>query len=157
MKLQTIRKERKMSQRRLAIQSGVNFRSLQDYEQGHKKLLSANGDTLLRLTTTLGCSLEMLLLPKQKGAPLHPSNCVSLSEILQQRFFCEKYVTAGRWVSDGQTLSVLFYHEGRQYMLPFSAVFDATNMSVLCDAAELQMEECIEDALFERDGFESWR
>ena len=42
--------------------SGVNFRSLQDYEQGHKKLTSASGDVLLRLSTVLGCSMEDLLL-----------------------------------------------------------------------------------------------
>ncbi len=157
MKLKNIRHAKKLSQRRLAIQSGVNFHSLQDYEQGHKRLLSANGETLLRLATTLGCSVEALLLPNQKGAPLHPKNRVPLSEILQQRFYCEKHETAGRWVSDGKTLSILFYYEGQQYLLPFSAYFDARNTSPLCDAAVLQMEEAIEDSLFERDGFESWR
>ncbi len=156
MKLKNLREKRKLSQRRLAIQSGVNFRSLQDYEQGHKKLTSANGDTLLRLTTTLGCSLESLLLPNLKGAPIHPRNRVSLPEILQQRFYCEKYETAGCWVSDGKTLSILFYYEGERYTLPFAAFFDAHNISDLCDAAVLQMEEWIEDVRFERDGFESW-
>ena len=40
----------------------VNSRSLQDYEQGHKKLTSADGDVLLRLSTVLGCSITELLI-----------------------------------------------------------------------------------------------
>ncbi len=156
MKLKSIRKERKLSQRRLAIQSGVNYRSLQDYEQGHKKLTSANGDTLLRLSTTLGCSVESLLLPNQKGAPIHPKNRLPLDEILQQRFYCEKYETSGRWISDGETLSVFFYHNGRQFILPFAAYFDTHNISDLCDAAVLKMEEGIEDVLFEENGYDRW-
>ena len=53
MGLREIRKERNLTQKELAQRSGVNFRSLQDYEQGHKKLTSANGDILLRLSTVL--------------------------------------------------------------------------------------------------------
>ncbi len=39
-------------------------------------------------------------------------------------------------------------------MLPFPAFFDKSNMSFLCDAAVLKMEEYIEDSFHERDGFE---
>ena len=62
MKLKELRKKRNLTQKELASMSGVNFRSLQDYEQGHKKLTSASGDVLLRLSTVLGCSMEDLLL-----------------------------------------------------------------------------------------------
>ena len=62
MGLREIRKERNLTQKELAQRSGVNFRSLQDYEQGHKKLTSANGDILRRLSTVLGCTTEDLLL-----------------------------------------------------------------------------------------------
>ncbi len=44
----------------LAKQAGINCRSLQDYEQWHKKLSSANRDTLSCLSTVLGCSIEEL-------------------------------------------------------------------------------------------------
>ena len=53
MSLQELRKSRNLTQKELALQTGINFRSLQDYEQGHKKLTSANGDILLRLSTVL--------------------------------------------------------------------------------------------------------
>ncbi len=156
MKLKRMRERRKMSQRRLACQSGVNFRSLQDYEQGHKNLASANGETLLRLSTALGCPIEELVLPSVNGAPLHPRNRVPLDEILRHRFLCEKYGTWGRWVSDGETLATLFYHDGVRYLLPFDGYFDEKTIRFLCDAAVLQMEEAIEDALAEKDGFERW-
>ena len=42
MGLREIRKQRNMTQKELAQISGVNFRSLQDYEQGHKRLSSAS-------------------------------------------------------------------------------------------------------------------
>ena len=67
----------KMTQSMLAQKSGVNFRSLQDYEQGHKPLSSASGDVLLRLASTLGCSVEQLLLSdeiRNIGAPVLPAN-----------------------------------------------------------------------------------
>ena len=62
MGLREIRKSRNITQKELAKRSGVNFRSLQDYEQGHKKLSSASGDIIMRLSTVLGCTAEDLLL-----------------------------------------------------------------------------------------------
>ena len=61
MSLQSIREQRGMTRRELAQRSGVNFRSIQDYEQGHKRLSSAGGETLLRLASALGCQIEELL------------------------------------------------------------------------------------------------
>ena len=57
-----------MTQKELDQISGVNFCSLQDYEQGHKRLSSASGDILLRLSTGLGCTPEDLLLDNLKDA-----------------------------------------------------------------------------------------
>ncbi len=85
MGLGEIRKSRKLTQRELAQKSGVNFRSLQDYEQGHKKLTSASGDILLRLSTVLGCATEDLLLDDVAGASLMPSNQLDISAIQGQR------------------------------------------------------------------------
>lgn len=96
MGLREIRKSRNLTRRELAQRSGVNFRSLQDYEQGHKSLLSASGDTLLRLSTTLGCSMEDLLLDDAIGAPILPENRLSIQEIQGVRVCCERYHTAGR-------------------------------------------------------------
>ena len=54
MSLKNIREQLGMTRRELAQRSGVNFRSIQDYEQGHKRLNSAGGETLLRLASALG-------------------------------------------------------------------------------------------------------
>ncbi len=91
-----------------------------------------------------------------QGARLHPGNRVSLSKILQQRFYCEKYKTEGRWISDGKTLSVFFHHGGHSHYLPFDAVFEISTLSMLCDAAVMKMEEYIENSHFEQDVSERW-
>lgn len=64
MELKAMREKAGLKQSELAQISGVNLRSLQDYEQGHKSLYSAKGETLLRLSIVLGYSVEEIL----KGA-----------------------------------------------------------------------------------------
>ena len=51
-----------MSQSQLAERSGINFRSLQDYEQGRKTLFSARTELVYRLSAALNCSMEELLI-----------------------------------------------------------------------------------------------
>lgn len=156
MGLSEIRKKKNMTQRELARRSGVNFRSLQDYEQGHKKLTSASGDILLRLTTVLGCTTEDLLMDDFEGAALMPANQLDSNTIQSQRFFCEKYQTAGRWVCSNGSVATMFYYEGKQYILPFQAVFTPVMLPCLIQAATLQMEAKIENIHFEASGYESW-
>lgn len=64
MNLKTLRELKGISRKELADQTGVSFRSIQDYEQGHKDLSSAKADTLLRMSRALGCSMEALLSEK---------------------------------------------------------------------------------------------
>ena len=155
MSLRELRKKRNLTQRELSQLSGVNFRSLQDYEQGHKKLTSASGDILLRLSTVLGCSTEDLLVSDGfDGASLLPSNRMAVREIQSQQFYCEKYKTAGRWVCSDTTVATLFYYGGEQYLLPFSAVFDEKNLPWLKEAAAMQMEAKIEDIRFSQTEME---
>ena len=156
MGLREIRKNRNLTQRELAQRSGVNFRSLQDYEQGHKKLASASGDVLMRLSTVLGCTAEDLLLEDVAGAPLLPANQLDAAVIHGQRFYCEKYQTAGRWICSNNLVSTLFYYNAEQYALPFKAVFTPVMLSCLREAAVLQIEAKIESILFQENGFESW-
>lgn len=156
MGLREIRKSRKLTQKELSQRSGVNFRSLQDYEQGHKKLTSASGDILLRLSTVLGCTTEDLLLDDVAGASLMPSNQLDISAIQGQRFYCEKYQTAGRWACCNNRISTLFYYNGEQYTVPFKAFFTNAMLPCLKEAAVLQMEATIEDVIFQASGFESW-
>lgn len=49
------------TQRILAERSGVNLRTLQQYEIGSKDLKKASGSTLLALSRELGCSMEELI------------------------------------------------------------------------------------------------
>ena len=157
MGLREIRKSRNMSQSELANMCGINYRSLQDYEQGHKKLLSANGDILLRLTTVLGCTLSELLMSDQiSGATLHEKNQVDTATIQNQRFYCEKYNVSGRWVVGTNSIVTMFYFNGKQYLLPFNAYFTPKMLPCLADSAALQIEEKIDNILFQEDGFEEW-
>lgn len=156
MGLRELRKRNHLTQKELAQKSGVNFRSLQDYEQGHKKLTGASGDILLRLTTVLGCTLEDLLIDDTDGAALLPSNRVDVSTIQSQRFVCEKYQTAGRWVCSNGKVATMFYYDGKQYVLPFEAVFTPVMLPCLMQAATLQMEAKIEEIRLQASGFESW-
>lgn len=154
--LREIRTSRNLTQRELSQKSGVNYRSLQDYEQGHKKLLSANGDVLLHLSTVLKCSIEDFLLDDMDGAPLLSSNQLDTELIQAQRFFCEKYQTYGRWIFNNNQISTLFYYEGQRYTIPFSAIFTNLMLPFLKDAAVLQMEAKIEELILANNGFESW-
>lgn len=60
-RLQTLRKNIGYSQRELAEKSGVNLRTLQQYELKAKDINRAATATLLALSKTLGCRIEDLL------------------------------------------------------------------------------------------------
>lgn len=153
MSLKTIRKKRGLTQRELARQSGVNLRSLQDYEQGHKQLSSAGGDVLLRLSMVLACSVEDLLLGElvdKQGAPYLAENRMSPEEIDGISFICAPYSAAGKWVCGEKAVAIVFYYEGERHLIPFNAVFVPEYLDLLKGGAELLMEGAIEDILFER-------
>ncbi len=73
MTLKEMREHAGLKQSDLSALSGVNLRSLQDYEQGHKSLASAKGETLLRLSQVLGYSIEDLLHESTINIELTPS------------------------------------------------------------------------------------
>ena len=156
MGLREIRKQKYMTQKELAQISGVNFRSLQDYEQGHKRLSSASGDVLLRLSTVLGCTIEDLLFDGLKGAEILEHNRLDTNVISMQRFYCEKYQIAGRWICIDDQIATLFYYNGEQYVLPFRAVFTPSMLPCLKEAAILQIEAKIDELNFATSGFETW-
>ena len=59
--LQRLRRNAQMTQRMLSERSGVNLRTLQQYELGAKNINRAAGETLLALARTLGCQMDELL------------------------------------------------------------------------------------------------
>lgn len=157
MGLKELRENRNMTQQALAAQSGVDLHALQNYEQGHEKLSSAVGDTLLRLSTVLGCSLIDLLKPDDfVGADLLENNQISVSEIQIQKLYCERYNVWGRWICKDGAISTFFYYEGVPYCLPFCALFTPKMLFCLREAAALQIETKIDEIMDEKNGFESW-
>ena len=153
MGLKELRKQRGLTQRQLAEISGVNFRSLQDYEQGHKQLSSASGDILLRLATALNCSMEALLLSEDlalHGAPLLPKNDMTPEEINGQTFVSEERNIPGRWVCDGERVATVFYDHGQRYMVPSLAIFRQDLLPFLKDMGKLQIENAMDEIEFER-------
>ena len=71
--IQRIRISKNLSQSQLATLSGVNLRTLQDFEQGRKPLKNAKGEMLFRLSSTLGCTINDLLCDSLLDIELTPS------------------------------------------------------------------------------------
>jgi len=61
MNLKTLRELKGISRKDLAEMTGISFRSIQDYEQGHKEISSAKADTILKMAGALGCTMEDLI------------------------------------------------------------------------------------------------
>ena len=59
--LKRFRKMAGYTQKELSEQSGVTLRSIQQYEQGKKKLHKASAETIHALARSLGCHMENLL------------------------------------------------------------------------------------------------
>ena len=60
-KLKMLRQSVGYSQRELAEKSGVNLRTLQQYELRAKDINKAAAETLLKLSKTIGCKIEDLI------------------------------------------------------------------------------------------------
>ena len=59
--LKAVRQASGLSQKDLAVDSGVSLRSIQMYEQRKNDIDKTQGQTLYKLATTLGCTIEDLL------------------------------------------------------------------------------------------------
>lgn len=106
--LKELREERGFSRRKLAERSGVNLRSIQDYEQGHKKISSAKSETVYRLSLALGCSadelLELEIISKkcvetkseERLQKYHKSLQDMKQKIVEQTIYSEKYHVYGK-------------------------------------------------------------
>ncbi len=60
-RLQLQRKKYGCSQRELAEKTGVNIRTLQQYEAGTKDIRKASAVSVLSLANVLGCSIEDII------------------------------------------------------------------------------------------------
>jgi transcriptional regulator with XRE-family HTH domain len=66
MKLQDIRKRAGLSQSELSRSSGVNLRTIQEYENGRRKIDSAHIDTLLNISNVLSVPFYELMEDTQR-------------------------------------------------------------------------------------------
>lgn len=60
-KLETIRHEKNMTQKRLSELSGIKQSNISEFEDGKRNILTARVDTLMRLAEALGCKVEDLI------------------------------------------------------------------------------------------------
>lgn len=60
-KLKENRERARLTQKELSERSGVNIRTIQDYEQGRKFINKAQGLSLYRLANALNVTIEELL------------------------------------------------------------------------------------------------
>jgi transcriptional regulator with XRE-family HTH domain len=60
-KLKDLRLKKKMSQSQLAEKSGVNYRTLQFYEQNARELSHAHCNTVIKLAEALDCQVADLI------------------------------------------------------------------------------------------------
>ena len=63
--LKFMREEKGMTQAELAHKSGVNLRSIQNYEQGLKDINGAKVVTVLCLAEALGCDIYDIIQPRE--------------------------------------------------------------------------------------------
>lgn len=124
--LQQIREMRGLTRRELAEKSGVNYRSLQDYEQGHKEIASAKGDTLYRLSLALGCTIEDILELRSADNNLCQrdwSYCelMAMERLAKKVFFSKEYQTYVRLKLNAEGCVLVFCYRGEMVQLPFKA------------------------------------
>lgn len=166
--LQQIREERGFSRKELSERSGVNFRSLQDYEQGHKSIGSAKAETLYRLSIALGCTIEELLeLPmegldtqklleekKKKRDRIWLYSCLLAKrrqEILDNIRICSsEYHVFGRLEIKADVCHLIFSYDGKVITLPFRAKITEETFPWLADIAVIMMDTHIRNYEFKK-------
>lgn len=85
MKLKELRESKGYTRRELSEITGLNFRSIQDYEQGHKQITSMKVDSLYRLSLALDCTMEDILEPYYAMLELESSSAdIQLDEQMKR-------------------------------------------------------------------------
>lgn len=156
--LQRIRETRGFSRREVAAQSGVNLRTLQDYEQGHKSISSAKSETLYRLSVTLGCSMEQLLLEvscegenesKEKQQERLWNYYCSFQNMIKKdmlsslQIYSSKYNVHGKLEMVMNKQQLVFCYRGEMYALDFDAKITEQSLPWLEDVAVLMIDSFI--------------
>ncbi len=166
MTLKELRESKGLTRKEVAERSGISLRSLQDYEQGHKEIAHAKGETLYRLGMTLGCSVEELLneyMLRQdcdRKAHCKIGAGLSKSEIQKCTIYSKEYNVFGRWEFLEDACRLVFCHGGKQMELPFVAEFTEKTLPWLVQAAVMMIENAIAheklEEIFASFGGEDW-
>lgn len=154
MMLQKRRIDKKLSRRKLAELTNISYRTIQDYEQGHKALSCAKGITLYKLAIALDCTIEDLIEDEiisniEKAKPNNNST-LSKTIIENQNLYSYKYSIGGRWKFINDVCYIEFLYNGNCVLLPFDGVFTQDTLKWLVDLAELIIEEYVENIEFDK-------
>lgn len=162
--MKEIREERGMSRKEVAEASGVNLRSLQDYEQGHKEIASAKAETVYRLSLALGCTMEELMgvdllsaeiereRGEKQGHRLYAYSVEFLKireQIKKQDIYSSKHHVHGRWEIGEDECILAFCFRGEIVRLPFRDIFSEKTFAWLVDVAEMRIDRYIDEILFQ--------
>lgn len=93
--LKDIRSFRGISQSSLSMVSGVNLRTLQDYEQMQRPLSKASAETVYRLAQALNARMEDLILENPDISPLD-EDIDSIKHEYYEKFMSELNESAGK-------------------------------------------------------------
>lgn len=156
MVLRELRELRGLTRREVSELTGINLRSLQDYEQGHKDITRAKGELLYRLSLALGCSIEdilsdYLLDEKIFSQVSEPDLKWSLPnrQIEECVIYSSQYKVYGKWEIKNKRCRLVFPYKGEIVALPFAAEFTERNLPWLVQAAVMKIESYIEKVRFE--------
>ena len=111
MNLKTLRELKGISRKELAELTGISFRSIQDYEQGHKDLSSAKAETILKMAKALDCSMEDLISDKDLST-IKPS---------------ELEIHVAKSESDNKDVALVKEDMAEEYYLPHVGFLDSAS------------------------------
>lgn len=161
MDLKFLREKSGLTRKELAERSGISLRSLQDYEQGHKNVASMKGESLLKLSVALGCTVEEILndyvFPEL--IEIEESDKRRIDESLKKRLsdskiYCEKYNIYGKWIPRDGYIELVFMYQGEFVRMETNAEVTEKTIPWLGSFAVMKIEDYVEqkqvDDIFEK-------
>lgn len=118
MNLKTLRELKGISRRQLAEMTEISFRSIQDYEQGHKDLASAKADTIYKMSRALECTMEDLISDVDLSR-LKPTELNELVEAENQRSHVQKVIREKEASEEGAAGAPMVFNLNPKDQLPY--------------------------------------
>lgn len=161
MDLKFLREKSGLTRKELAERSGISLRSLQDYEQGHKNAASMKGESLLKLSVALGCTVEEILSDYvfPELIEIEVSDKRRIDDSLKKRLsdskiYCEKYNIYGKWIPRDGYIELVFMYQGEFVRMETNAEVTEKTIPWLGSFAVMKIEDYVEqkqvDDVFEK-------